>query len=71
MKVETYEATVENGQIDFSDPVQLPERSKVYVVVPNATGQTRHRIVSPRLANPTQAANFVKDVAIENSHAGV
>ena len=34
MKIATYEATVENGQIKLSEPVRLPERAKVYVVVP-------------------------------------
>ena len=34
MKVATYEATVENGQIRLSEPVRLPEHAKVFVVVP-------------------------------------
>ena len=36
MKVTTYEATVENGLIKFSEPVRLPEHARVYVVVPGA-----------------------------------
>jgi hypothetical protein len=36
MKLTTYEATVENGQIRLSEPVCLPERTKVYIVVPES-----------------------------------
>ena len=32
MKVATYEAVVENGQIELSEPAVLPEHAKVYVV---------------------------------------
>ncbi len=43
MSVTTFQGTVENGQIRLAADVQLPERAKVYVVVPdlehNASGQ--------------------------------
>jgi hypothetical protein len=35
MRLETYEATVENGQIKLTAPVRLPQHAKVYVIVPN------------------------------------
>ena len=38
MKIATYGATVENGQIRLSEPVRLPERAKVFVVVPGVEG---------------------------------
>ena len=42
MAVTTFQGTVENGQIRLAADVQLPERAKVYVVVPdleqNASG---------------------------------
>ncbi len=34
MKIVTYEATVENGQIRLLETVHLPEHTKVFVVVP-------------------------------------
>src|SRR4051812_23553808 len=52
MKVATYEATVENGQMRLSEPVPLPERAKVYVVVPGAEEAPRFHIASPRLTGP-------------------
>ena len=36
MKLATYEATVENGQLKFTEPPRLPERARVYVVVAEA-----------------------------------
>ena len=36
MRVETYEAIVEDGQIKLVEPAHLPEHAKVYVV--------RHRL---------------------------
>jgi hypothetical protein len=62
MKVATYEATVESGQIRLTEPVTLPERARVYVVVPGIHDQTRFHIYSPRLAHPARAGDFVKEV---------
>ncbi len=69
MKVATYEATVENGQIRLSERVQLPERAKVYVVVPGVEEAPRFHIASPRLARPELAADFVKEVTEEPRNA--
>lgn len=68
MKVATYEATVENGQIRLSERVQLPERAKVYVVVPGVEAPRFH-IASPRHARPELAADFVKEVTEEPRNA--
>jgi hypothetical protein len=69
MKVATYEATVENGQIRLSEQVHLPERARVYVVVPGVEEATRFHIASPRLARPELAADFVKEVTEEPRNA--
>ena len=71
MKVATYEATVENGQIRLSEPVRLPERAKVYVVVPAVEEVPRFHIVSPRLARPECVADFVKEVTEEPRDAAL
>ena len=62
MKVDTYEGVVENGQIRLPPNVSLPEKAKVYIVVPSI--ETRHGgyIRSPRLAHPEQAADFKKEI---------
>jgi len=71
MKVATYEATVENGQIRLSEPVHLPERATVYVIVPGVEEAPRFHIVSPRLARPETAADFVKEVTEEPRDAAL
>ena len=70
MKVETYEAIVENGQIKLADIVRLPEHAKVYVIVPGNVEPHRFHVGSPRLAQPDQAADFVKDITEEAANAG-
>jgi hypothetical protein len=71
MKIATFEATVENGQIKLSEPVRLPERAKVYVVVPGVEETPRIHVASPRLARPEQAVDFVKEVTPEPRDAGL
>ena len=65
MKVLTYEGVVENGRVQLPAGVLLPEKAKVYVVVPEVveskTPRTAH-VYSPRLAHPEQAKDFVKEV---------
>jgi len=71
MKAVTYEATVENGEIKLSEPVRLPENSRVYVVVPGVAEAPRLVVGSPRLAHPEQARDFVKEVLEHGSNAGL
>lgn len=71
MKLATYEATIEDGQIKLSESVKLPEHAKVYVIVPGVGETPRFRIGSPRLARPSDAAAFTKEVAEEPHDAGV
>jgi len=71
MKVATYEATVENGQITLSESVRLPDHTRVYVVVPGVEEVARIHVGSPRLAQPERAADFTKEVAVELHDAGI
>ncbi|MBI3863030.1 MAG: hypothetical protein HY290_14155 [Planctomycetia bacterium] len=71
MKLETYEATVENGQIKLADVVRLPENTKVYVIVPNGLEPNRFHVGSPRLAQPKQAVDFVKQVTEDDPNASL
>jgi len=52
MNVATFEGIVENGQ------VKLPERTKVYVVVPGVAQPSATRLMGPLLAHPEQAQDF-------------
>ena len=58
MNVATFEGIVENGQIKLPENVHLPERTKVYVVIPDLGPPTAMRLRSPRLAHPEQAKDF-------------
>jgi hypothetical protein len=71
MKVTTYEATVENGQIKLPAEARLPEHARVYVVVPEIEETHRVRVMSPRLGDPRRAVDFVMDVTPELPDAGV
>ena len=71
MKVATYEATVENGQIKLFEAVRLPEHARVYVVVPGMEEAPRFHVGSPRLAQPENAADFTKEVAEEPQNDGL
>jgi hypothetical protein len=62
MAIVTLEGIVENGHIRLAEDVTLPEHAKVYVVIPDLKRATPLRIMSPRLAHPEQAADFVKQV---------
>jgi hypothetical protein len=65
MKVTTYEGVVENGCVHVPAGVSLPEKAKVYVVIPEVfeieVSRVAH-IASPRLAHPEQAGDFIKEV---------
>jgi hypothetical protein len=67
MGVTTIEGVVENGRIRLPAAVRLPERTKVYVVIPDVEVQTVAYIGSPRLVYPEQAVDFVKEVIEEPS----
>lgn len=67
MGVTTIEGVVENGQIRLPATVRLPERTKVYVIIPDVEVQAVAYIGSPRLVHPEQATDFQKEVLEEPS----
>ena len=69
MSVLTFEGIVDQGKIMLPPDVHLPDKAKVFVVVPDATPEPIVHIYSPRLAHPSQAKDFVMEVTTENSHA--
>lgn len=65
MSVATIEGIIENGQVRLPPGTQLPERAKVFVVIPgDAQPVSKAAIYSPRLARPEQAADFTKRVEL-------
>jgi hypothetical protein len=71
MNVAAYEAVVENGQVRLPAGAELPENTKVYVVVPGLAAKGVVRIFSPRLLHPEQVGDFVKEVIQESPDAPV
>jgi len=65
MTVQTFEAVIENGQVKLPATVRLPEKARVYVIVPGVEAQPRFYVASPRLARKEQAADFTKEVIEE------
>jgi hypothetical protein len=71
MKVTTFEGVVEHSQIRLPAGVRLPEKAKVYIVVPDVEVQPVAYIASPHLAHPEQLADFKKEVVEEGQDAGL
>ena len=71
MKIATYEGFVEGGQVRLAPDVHLPERAKVYVVVPENQTLPISFVASPRLKYPEQAEDFDKEVIEEGNNAGL
>jgi hypothetical protein len=71
MKVATYEGFIEDGQVKLPHDVQLPEKAKVYVVVPESEIHPVPFVASPRLIHPDQAKDFAKRVIEEGNDAGL
>ncbi len=69
MSVLTLEGIVENGQIKLIESRRLPEKTRVYVVVPETPAKKTVRIRSPRLANPKQAEDFKMEIIEESKNA--
>ncbi len=71
MGVITYEGIIENGQIHLPEHVHLPDRARVFVVIPDAPTLPQAYVRSPRLAHPAQAADFEMDVGEESPDASL
>lgn len=62
MSISTFESVVENGVIRLRCDVTLPEKARVYVVIPDFESAPQAHIRSPRLAHAEQAADSAKEV---------
>jgi len=71
MNVVTLEGIVEHGQIQLKTNVHLPDKTKVYIVVPGIQIEQVARIFSPRLAHSEEAADFRMEIVEEPSDASL
>ena len=68
-KLSTYEGVVENGHVTLPADADIPENTRVYVLVPDANAQSTYKVMSPRLAHPDQAKDFELEVAKDSDDA--
>ena len=61
MTISTYEGVVEKGKIRLKLGIKLPEKAKVYVIVPDLQVEKTTRVITPHLAKPTQANEFTME----------
>jgi hypothetical protein len=71
MKVTTFEGVVDGSQIRLPAGVRLPDKARVFVVVPDLEIRPVAYIGSPRLAHPEQIPDFNKEVVEENQDASL
>ncbi len=71
MGIVTLEGIVDHGIIRLIPEVKLPDRTKVYVIVPGIHVERVARVFSPHLAHPEQADDFRMEIIAEIPDAGV
>lgn len=63
MSVMALEGIIENGQIRLLNALDLPEKTRVYIIIPEIQNyQKIVHIYSPRLVNQEQAKYFEPEV---------
>jgi len=71
MKIATYEGVIENGKVRLIENIRLPEKRKVYIIIPDLEEQPIAHIGSPRLLHPEQMDDFKKEVLEETNDASL
>lgn len=71
MNITTFEGVVEQGQIRLKSNIRLPEKIRVYVVIPDLRIEQVAHVFTPRLAHPEQAAEFKLEIIEDPANANV
>ncbi len=71
MGIVTIEGVVEGDHIRIRGNVRLPDKARVYIILPDVQVEQVARISSPRLACPEQVVDFILEVLEEPPSAGV
>lgn len=67
----TLEGVVDHGQIRLAPNIQLPEKTRGLVVVPDAPPLSTLHIFSPHLLHPEQAKDFQLKIITESTDVGL
>ena len=70
-KLATYEGVVENGHVTLPADADIPEKTRVYVLVPDVETRKTFTIASPRLVHPEQATDFEMQVIEDTTDGSV
>ena len=70
-KLATYEGVVENGHVTLPPNAEIPDKTLVYVLVPEPASKRTFYIASPRLVHREQAKDFELEVSDDTTDAGV
>ena len=68
-KLATYEGVVENGHVMLPPNADIPDNTRVYVLVPDVETQRTPYIASPRLVHLEQAKDFEMQVIEDTTDA--
>ena len=68
-KLATYEGVVENGHVTLPANVDIPDQTRVYILVPDIETQRTFYVGSPRLVHPEQARDFEMQVIEDTTDA--
>jgi hypothetical protein len=71
MGVVALEGIIERGQVRITPYVRLPDKTKVYVIIPGTQIERVAHVFTPRLAHPEQVADFELEIVEEPAHAGL
>jgi hypothetical protein len=69
MGVVALEGIIEHGQVRITSDVRLPDKTKVYVVIPGIQIERVAHVFTPRLAHTEQVVDFELEIVEESSHA--
>lgn len=69
MNIAAFEGIVEKGRIQLKRGIYLPDKTKVYVLVPELQARNLAHVVSPRLVHPEQAEDFKMEIVEDASDA--
>lgn len=68
-KVATYEGVIENGFVKLPESARIPDKTRVYVLVPGDEATRAPFIGSPRLVDRETASDFQKQVIEDTPNA--
>jgi hypothetical protein len=70
-KLATYQGIIENGRVTLPPNSYIPEKTRVFVLVPGAETEADWYVASPRLAHPEQAEDFKMQVSEYTKDDGI